>query len=200
MTFKDQTPWQTIGPFFHAALPWKGAASIGPHPGDAGARPELIPDGKDDLPRADWSRTDGELILVRGRVLDGHGECVPDALLEAWQANPSGTFEKDFSLFARCATDADGVFQFTSLRPGAVTDSNRAVHAPHLSLSIFARGILSRLITRVYFNDSDKNSNDPTLKQIPPERRSTLIARANGDGYHHDIVLQGAGETVFFEL
>ena len=177
-----QTPSQTIGPFFHFSLPWVGGADL------AGPSPT------------------GRVIEVSGRVLDGMGEPVSDALLEIWQADPTGAYggAEGFVGFGRCPTDVQGRYRFRTLFPGRVPAPAGGVlqGAAHRHERILARGLLKRLATRVYFEDGEGNSEDPILALAPPERRATLIATRRGAGadYHFDIVLQGDGETVFFDL
>ena len=182
------TPSQTVGPFFHQCLPW--------------------PDGPDVVPEG----TPGA-VLLSGRVLDGESAPVADALVETWQADPDGRFAhpddprgavawSDFRGFGRCATDADGRFWIRTLKPGAVPAPDGAPQAPHVDVSIFARGLLARLVTRAYFPDEEEpNAADPLLAALPgPEARATLVAVAAPDGYRFDIRLQGEGETVFFAV
>jgi len=177
-----RTPSQTIGPFFSHALPWPD----GPH---------VVPDG---FPGACW---------LRGRVLDGAGEPVPDALIESWQADPAGHLVRGgsgaaggsagFRGFGRCPTDQSGGWAIRTVKPGPVDPSQ----APHLSLSIFARGLMNRVVTRVYFADEPAaNAADPVLSRLPEPARQTLLATPTGDGYALDIHLQGPHETVFFQL
>jgi protocatechuate 3,4-dioxygenase alpha subunit len=185
-----QTPSQTVGPFFHFSLSWPGAETL------------VTPDTK------------GERIEIVGRVLDGDGAPVPDALLEIWQANAEGRYAhpKDeqtkpldpaFRGFGRCASDAEGRFRFATIRPGRVPGRGNALQAPHIAVGLFARGLLRRLVTRIYFEDAAENAEDPILALVrDPARRGTLLAkRAGGDGavYRFDIVLQGKDETVFFD-
>ena len=132
-------------------------------------------------------------------MLDGAGEPIPDAFLEIWHADAEGAFASSFSCFGRCATDDDGTYRFTTIRPGAVTDASGQVHAPHFSLSLYARGIIKRLLTRAYFEDAAENAADPVLALVPASRLSTLMARQEDDGWHFDIHLQGDSETVFFQ-
>jgi protocatechuate 3,4-dioxygenase alpha subunit len=156
------TPSQTIGPFFSHALPWPD----GPH---------VVPDG---YPGACW---------LRGRVLDGAGEPVPDALIESWQAGPPETRR-----FGRCPTDEAGRWAIRTVKPGPPD--------PFLSLSIFARGLMNRVVTRVYFADEPAaNAADPVFSQLPEPARETLLATKASDGYTIDIHLQGENETVFFD-
>jgi protocatechuate 3,4-dioxygenase alpha subunit len=165
------TPSQTIGPFFGHALPWKE----GPYaaaPGTEGA------------------------VWIRGRVLDGAGEPVPDALVESWQAGPSG-----IRGFGRSPTDEQGGYAILTVKPGPVPGPDGTAQAPHLDLSVFARGLLDRVVTRVYFADEGPaNDADPVLSGIDEPERGTLIARAAEDGYAFDIRLQGEHETVFFDV
>ncbi len=181
MTALNPTPGQTAGPFFGYALPYPGG-------------PELVPPGRADA------------IRVTGQVLDGAGQPVPDALLELWQAGPdgevpqvSGSFRRDgwtFTGWGRAATDADGRYTFSTLRPGPTATGG----APFFALALFARGLLDRLLTRIYLpEDTAAHELDPLLSSLPLERRSTLIAAAGPGGYRFDIVLQGAAQTVFLQ-
>jgi protocatechuate 3,4-dioxygenase, alpha subunit len=180
-----QTPWQTVGPFFHYGLIRKGGA-------------DLVADGHD-----------GRIAIV-GRVIDGDGQPVPDALVEIWQADAAGRYahpddpdhaitDPAFLGFGRSATQADGLFCFTTIRPGRVAGPGNSLQAPHIAIGIMARGLLKRLTTRLYFADAPENAEDPILALIPPERRGTLIAERDGDAWRFDIVLQGAAETVFLD-
>jgi protocatechuate 3,4-dioxygenase, alpha subunit len=163
------TPSQTIGPFFSHALPWKD----GPHVVAAGT------------PGAFW---------VRGRVLDGAGDPVPDALIESWQVSPDSCRG-----FGRCPTDEDGRWAILTVKPDPVPWPDGGTQAPHLVLSVFARGLLNRVVTRVYFAD-EPNDADPVLATLPEVDRGTLIAQPSDDGYRFDIRLQGEHETVFFAV
>jgi len=193
-----QTPWQTVGPFFHYCLTWKGGSDLTGQ-STAGARVDLIAEGHDHLASHSLgSPAVGEPIELTGQVLDGAGDPVPDAMLELWHADGAGRYPSDFSTFGRCAVDDDGRFQFTTVRPGAVTDADGTVHAPQISVGVFARGIIKRLLTRIYFEAAPENSNDPVLIRVPEARRHTLIARGRGSTWSFNIVLQGADETVFF--
>lgn len=208
-----QTPWQTVGPFFHYALPWRGGADL-VGGADIGARTDLVPDGhyllRDPAQRGPIA---GEPIQIAGCVYDGDGAPVPDALIELWQANAAGRYaspaddradlplDADFSGFGRASTGPDGSYRFRSIRPGRVPGPGNALQAPHAALSILGRGILKRLVTRIYFEDDAANEADPVLALVPAGRRHTLIARRDGDGrYRLDIRLQGADETVFFDI
>jgi protocatechuate 3,4-dioxygenase alpha subunit len=185
------TPTQTIGPFFS---------------------PALLRDPLNDLTTAE---TVGERIRVEGRVVDGAGQPVPDALIEIWQANAHGRFnhprdrrelplDPAFTGYGRSGTDDDGVYWFETVKPGPVPFEGDRMQAPHLSVIVHARGMLNHAQTRLYFGDEAANADDPVLALVPADRRSTLIARREeADGkvvYRLDIVLQGRGETVFFNI
>jgi protocatechuate 3,4-dioxygenase alpha subunit len=163
------TPGQTVGPFFGYALPF---------PLDN----ELVPPG-----------TPGAVTL-RGRVHDGHGEPVPDALLELWQADADGNVVQEpgslrrdgasFTGFGRASTDAEGRYTFTTVVPGA----------PFFAITVFARGLLNRLFTRAYLPD---RAGDPFLETVDADRRSTLLTTQDETGFVFDVHLQGERETVF---
>lgn len=152
----------------------------------------------------------GQRVTIRGRVLDGDGKSVNDALVEVWQANaegkyadPADTQEKPltpgFVGFGRSPTDDDGMFHFTTVKPGTVPGSDGTIQAPHLVVVVFMRGLLRHLVTRLYFPDEPANATDPILRLVPEERRATLIARPVEDGtLAWNILLQGPDETVFF--
>jgi protocatechuate 3,4-dioxygenase alpha subunit len=132
-------------------------------------------------------------------VLDAAGAPVPDALVEVWQADGDGDFpdadDGGFPGFGRCLVDDDGGYSFSTCKPGRVD----GVQAPHVDLSVFARGLLQRVVTRVYFPDEqDANAADPVLASIDEARRSTLVAEPVDDGLRFDIHLAGERETVFF--
>jgi protocatechuate 3,4-dioxygenase alpha subunit len=171
MTEHGLTPSQTVGPFFAIGLPWADG-------------PYAVPE---DAPGAVW---------LRGQVIDGAGEPVPDAMVETWQADGDGR------RFARCATDPDGRYAILFVKPRPVTGPDGGTQAPHLAMSVFARGLLDRVVTRVYFDDEPvANAADPVLALIAdPERRDTLVAVSATDGYRLDIRLQGDGETVFLAI
>lgn len=137
---------------------------------------------------------DGETICLRGFVYDGDGVGVPDAFLECWQGDR----------FTRVGTDARGAYTLNSVRPNGVPAGESLTQAPHLSLAIFARGLLNHLFTRVYFADDAVNADDPVFQRVPADRRHTLIAIRDADQsepvFRFDIVLQGNGETVFFDF
>ena len=192
------TPSQTVGPFFSFGLVW-----------DDG--PFVVPEG-----------TPGA-FRIGGTIYDGAGVPVPDAAVETWQADPDGRFDhpddprgpvrwKDFRGFGRSATDPGGRYSLLTVKPGRLPAAGGGAdgwEAPHLNVSLFSRGMLVRLVTRIYFPDEEEaNAEDPVLTSIDPARRATLIARiAQGDptepdplDYRFDIHLQGEHETVFFDL
>jgi protocatechuate 3,4-dioxygenase alpha subunit len=162
------TPSQTVGPYLAIGLPW--------------------PDGPDVVP----DNTPGR-IRIFGTVYDGDGAPIPDAMIETWQADPDGGFGTDFRGFGRCPTDDDGAYEIFTVKPGLLGDGQ----ARHVDVNVFARGMLNRCVTRIYFADAD---DDPVLASVPEERRNTLIAEPTDDGYRFDVILQGEGETVFFKL
>ena len=182
------TPSQTVGPFFLVAVPVRG-------------RETLV-----------TSATAGPRIVVEGSVRDGAGDFVPDALLEIWQANAAGHCnhpddrrcqepDRAFDGFGRVATDEAGGFAIETIKPGPVPGPDGRPQAPHLLVGLFARGLLTRLVTRIYFEDEASNTDDAILASVPAGRRATLIARQAAEGrYRFDIVLQGTGETVFFDV
>jgi protocatechuate 3,4-dioxygenase alpha subunit len=155
----------------------------------------------------------GERIEISGCILDGDGQPVPDGILEIWQANSLGKYahpedsqqkpvELSFTGFARVPTDDNGRFHFTTIKPGRVPGPDESLQAPHLVVSVFTRGLLRRLVTRMYFPGEASNTEDFALKLVDPQRRSTLIAK-DVDGQpgnlQWNIILQGADETVFFD-
>ena len=212
-----QTPWQTTGPFFHFALPWKGCADL---TGDSemGARADLCVTGHDVLVRhSATSRhlAQGARIELIGQVWDNTGAPMMDTLIEIWQAGASGRYphpedrrselpaDPNFTGFGRCAADKNGGFRFRTVRPGRVPGPGNTLQAPHIALGMVGPGILKRLATRIYFSDAAENAEDPILALVPEERRATLIAarEANGSNiYRFDIHLSGPRETVFFEF
>jgi len=188
------TPSQTVGPFLAIGLPWPDG-------------PFVVPEG-----------TPGA-ITIAGRVLDGAGEPVGDALIETWQADPAGRFAHPddpreatasapagFRGFGRCPTDEAGRYRIVTLRPGPLPCPDGGLEAPHLDVSVFARGLLDRVVTRIYFPDeAQANAADPVLAGITDgERRATLIAVAEPGGkageFRFDIRLQGSHETMFFDV
>jgi protocatechuate 3,4-dioxygenase, alpha subunit len=182
------TPSQTVGPYFAIGLPFA-------------AGPYVVPDG-----------TPGA-IQVAGRVYDGAGDLVTDFLIETWQADPDGrladlhghgerTQLSGFRGFGRCGyEDGDGSYEIITVKPGCVAGPGGRLQAPHINVSVFARGLLNRCVTRLYFADeADANADDPVLRTVPAARRETLLAQPTEDGYRFDIRLQGARETVFFDI
>ncbi|MDA8372248.1 MAG: protocatechuate 3,4-dioxygenase subunit alpha [Nocardiopsaceae bacterium] len=182
------TPSQTVGPYLHIGLPW--------------------PDG----PFAVAEGSPGG-IWIRGALYDGAGAPVPDGLIETWQADPDGRFAHDndprgavarpgFRGFGRCPTDQNGEYAIYTLKPGPVPGAGDTPQAPHIDVSVFARGMLNRTVTRIYFPDELRaNEADPVLSSIADAaERATLIAGATADGYRFDIRLQGENETVFFDI
>jgi len=212
-----QTPWQTTGPFFHFALPWKGCADL---VGDSelGARADLCAPNHDVLVRHNGTTRNlarGERIELVGQIWDNTGAPMLDTLIEIWQASASGRYphpedkrselstDPNFSGFGRCAADKSGAFRFRTVKPGRVPGPGNTLQAPHIALGMIGPGILKRLATRVYFSDAPENAEDPILALVPEERRSTLIAMREANGanvYRFDIHLSGPRETVFFEF
>ena len=176
-----RTPSQTVGPFFSIAIP---------QPGEDHVVPEHTPGA----------------IWIRGRMIDGAGDPVPDGLIETWQADPDGRFPGDgapgwFRGLGRGATDSDGRYAVLTIKPGAVPTADGRPQAPHIDVFVFARGLLRHLATRIYFPDEvEANERDPGLSAIDASARATLIAAPTADGFRFDIRLQGDGETAFFEL
>jgi protocatechuate 3,4-dioxygenase, alpha subunit len=156
----------------------------------------------------------GTIITVQGRILDADRLPVSDAVIEIWQANSFGKYshpedeqdkplEPGFSGFGRCPTDPDGTFIFRTVKPGSVPSSTGVPQAPHINVSIFMRGLLDRLVTRIYFLGDERNNTDEILKLIEPARRSTLFARpeiSDPNFYVWNVILQGPAETVFFDF
>lgn len=154
----------------------------------------------------------GEKITISGRVIDGEGKPVPDAMLEIWQANSHGkyahpedtqnkTLEPGFQGYGRMGVDENGGFLFTTVKPGAVPGPDGKMQAPHIAVSVFARGLLLRLVTRIYFPEDAANGDDYVLNLVEPARRATLIARKTAvlGALEWNVILQGADETVFFD-
>ena len=207
-----QTPSQTVGPFFHFGLPWKGGADL-VGKSDLGARPELFsPEHYVLRNAAERSTPEGEIIEIVGSVVDGKGDAVPDAIIEIWQANSYGRYDsasddredvaldRNFRGFGRSSTSEQGEFRFRTVRPGPVPGLGNSRQSPHIAVSVLARGLLKRLATRIYFGDED-NELDPILSLVPIDRRHTLVAEMEQPGvWRFDIVLQRDGETVFFDL
>jgi protocatechuate 3,4-dioxygenase alpha subunit len=184
------TTSQTVGPYFKIGLHWLN-------------RDNLIGEG-----------VSGERVTIQGRVFDGDGVPVPDAILEIWQANAHGKFdhpedtqdkplEPGFKGYGRVPVSAEGLFRFATIKPGPVPGPDGNEQAPHLVVSVFMRGLERRLVTRIYFPDEPRNAADFILNLVDLARRSTLIAKktAGGPGtLEWNVVLQGPDETVFFDL
>jgi protocatechuate 3,4-dioxygenase, alpha subunit len=182
------TPSQTVGPYFLIGLDW----------GDAGKY-------------AAKKGTEG-LLRVHGFVLDGNGDPIPDSLVETWQADADGRFDHTddprgaadwagFTGFGRSPADEDGGYEIFTIKPGTFPDAEGNTEAPHLTVRVFARGVLVGITTRIYFEDEEEaNASDPVLARVPKDRRGTLIAKQTDDGYRFDIHVQGPQETVFFDV
>jgi protocatechuate 3,4-dioxygenase, alpha subunit len=151
---------------------------------------------------ADLTRfgAEGERMRLIGTISDGDGQPVTDACVELWQADPPA--DDGFSGWGRCGTDAEGNFHFVTVKPGAVAGRGNQIQAPHLAITLFARGLLKALVTRAYFEGEPRNESDPLLCAIEdPRRRATLVAkRVDADTWRLDIRLQGEGETVFLDV
>ena len=182
------TASQTVGPFFLDALIHVGDENL--------AKPGTL----------------GDVIMLEGKVLDAEGAPVLDAILEILQADVNGNEIADspaarsgslFTGFGRAATDAEGIFRFKTVYPGAASVAGM-VQAPHLDLMVFARGLLKPLVTRIYFAGDPDNARDPVFTQVPVHRRATLEARRDAAlgpaGWRFDVHLQGKNETIFFDF
>ena len=157
---------------------------------------------RDLVPTALADPDDAAAIRIRGRLLDGAGDGVPDGLIEIWQASPAGAYDgRDLAGFGRSGTVDDGRFEFVTVKPGPVAWPAGGLQAPHVAVGIFARGLLKRVVTRLYFPDEvEANDTDPVLSGLPPGRRESLIAIAEDDALRFDIRLQGPQETTFFAV
>ena len=184
----EVTPSQTVGPYFAIGMPYASG-------------PQIVPDG-----------TPGA-IRITGTVYDGRGDTVPDHLIEFWQPDAEGRFADiyghgeqstvaGFRGFGRYGVeDGDGSYAMTTVKPGRVPGPNGKPQAPHIDVTLFARGMLGRVVTRIYFADEpEANALDQVLATVPAARRHTLLAQPTADGYSFDIHLQGPGETVFFDV
>jgi protocatechuate 3,4-dioxygenase alpha subunit len=185
----EVTPSQTVGPFFAIGLPFD-------------AQRLIVPEG-----------TPGA-ITITGSVYDGGGEIVPDHVIEFWQPDGEGRFAdlhghapnstlEGFRGFGRsCEEDGEGIYRMLTVKPGRVPFlGSDTMQAPHIDVTVLARGMLNRVVTRIYFADEQQaNAADPVLQRVPEHRRQTLLAQPTADGYRFDIHLQGEDETVFFEL
>ena len=141
-------------------------------------------------------------IRIRGRLLDGDGAGVPDGMIEIWQASLAGVYASDdVAAFGRVGTGEGGRFELVTVKPGPVGWPEGGLQAPHIAVGVFARGLLKRVVTRLYFPDErEANDADPVLAALPPARRETLIATAEDGGLRFDIHLQGPSETTFFAV
>ena len=191
----ERTPSQTVGPYLH----------IGLVPGPYGVREIFSPAVAD-------AGMPGTHIRIEGRVLDGAGNVLPDAMLEIWQADGQGRYahpadgrplaSNSFRGFGRVATGPDGGYHFQTVKPGQVKGPGGKLQAPHINVGVFARGVLKRLFTRIYFAGDPANASDPILALVPADRRDTLMAGPDAARlglFKFDIILQGANETVFFD-
>lgn len=188
MTDHGLTPSQTVGPFLSIALAWPDGGDV-VEPGTPGA------------------------ITIIGVLRDGAGDPVPDGMIEIWQADADGRFDHPddprgatgsagFRGFGRALTDAQGSYAFRTIKPGPLPAEEGGTEAPHLDLSVFARGMLDRVVTRIYFPDeAAANAGDPVLRSLAPEQAAALTAAAESrDVLRFDITLQGDGETPFFRV
>jgi len=179
---------QTIGPYLRIGLEWMQIEDVAP------------------------SGIPGQRVRIEGRILDGDGKPVNDAAVELWQANSHGKYaspedsqdkplEAAFRGYGRSLTDDGGMFRFRTIKPGRVPGPDGKLQAPHLVITIFMRGLLKQLMTRMYFPEEPANADDPVLNLVPPERRATLIAKTTGEGgLQWNVILQGKNETVFFDF
>jgi protocatechuate 3,4-dioxygenase alpha subunit len=178
---------QTIGPYLRIGLEWMVIEDLAP------------------------AGISGERVRIEGRVIDADGKPVNDAAVEIWQANSHGRYaspednqdkplERGFRGYGRSLTDDAGAFRFRTIKPGRVPGPDGTLQAPHLVVTIFMRGLLKQLVTRMYFPDEPANAEDAVLKLVPAERRSTLVARKRDNVLEWNIVLQGRNETVFFDF
>jgi protocatechuate 3,4-dioxygenase alpha subunit len=184
------TTWQTVGPFFRIGFSWLYRESL--------AGPGVS----------------GEPVEILGRILDGDGNPVPDGIVEIWQANSQGKYahpddpqekpaEEGFTGYGRVPTNDAGRFRFSTIKPGRVPGPDGKLQAPHLQVSVFTRGLLRRLITRIYFPDELSNAEDFALNLVEAGRRGTLVAKkidGRPGALEWDVILQGPAETVFFDV
>jgi protocatechuate 3,4-dioxygenase, alpha subunit len=187
-----QTPAQTVGPFYAIGL--------------TSRRMNLLV----------TDSTQGERIRIEGRVFDGDGKPISDAMVEIWQANTYGRYnhpddkqekplDPSFTGWGRSGTDENCFYSFETIKPGPVPGPGDSVQAPHINVAVFARGMLTHAFTRIYFADEPANQADPVLKLVKNKaRQSSLIAARTEQNrkpvYHFDIRLQGKDETVFFDM
>ncbi len=202
----DITPSQTVGPFFAYGLTPKGRCHWDPN--GSYSWKETV---GDNLVTPDAT---GEKIRIEGRVIDGDGQPINDAMIEIWQADSQGRYASPadersrpnamFKGFGRSATDKGGVYSFDTIKPGAVPGPNGKTQAPHIVVCVYSRGMLRQIYTRLYFADDPANRADPILTLVPEDRRATLLAHKRASGgqtvYRFDIRVQGENETVFFEI
>lgn len=200
---KGITPSQTVGPFFAYGLTPKGRAHWDPN--GTYAWKETV---GDNLVTPD---AEGQKIRLEGRITDGDGAPIGDAMIEIWQADAQGRYASPrdprrpsnakFKGFGRSATDKDGMFGFETVKPGPVPGQGGKSQAPHVVFCIYSRGMLRQVYTRCYFPDEAANASDQILNLVPADRRQTLIAKkGQGNAYRFDIRMQGDGETVFFDI
>lgn len=188
------TTSQTVGPYLHIGLSGLNCADL----------------------TAGLTALDTPPVVIEGRVTDGQGKPVPDGMIEIWQADAQGVYQhpddprysgadaakSGFTGFGRLPTEPDGSFRITTIKPGRVAGPDGTLQAPHLVVSLFMRGLLKHLSTRMYFPDeAQANQQDWILQQVPAARRATLVAQAGDNGtLRWNVNLQGAGETVFFDI
>ncbi|MGE8617052.1 MAG: protocatechuate 3,4-dioxygenase subunit alpha [Achromobacter spanius] len=188
------TTSQTVGPYLHIGLSGLNCADL------TAGHPDL----------------DAPPVVIEGRVTDGQGNPVPDGMIEIWQADAQGVYrhpddpryagadaaKSGFTGFGRMPTEPDGSFRITTIKPGRVAGPDGTLQAPHLVVSLFMRGLLKHLSTRMYFPDEAvANEQDWILRQVPAARRATLVAQAGDNGIlRWNVILQGAGETAFFDI
>jgi protocatechuate 3,4-dioxygenase, alpha subunit len=185
------TPWCTVGPYFSVTVT------------DANCvRAIAAPDAK------------GERLKLLCSVFDRDGKCVPDTLIEIWQANADGKYnhpddrqaksiDSAFRGFGRQVTDEYGACEFETIKPGRVPGRGKSLQAPHLEVGVFTRGVLKHLATRIYFSGDAANSDCPVLALVPKARRATLMAQpvaGQPETWRHEIYLSGPKETVFFDV
>lgn len=195
-----ETPSQTAGPYIHIGATPNFVGNDGVYPADLGVT--MVNE-----------KTKGERIAITGRVIDGSGAALRDALLEIWQADADGLFnsrsemrgtaDPEFTGWGRQPVDLEtGIYRFETIKPGRVPFPDGRLQAPHIMVWIVARGINMGLHTRMYFSDEEAaNADDPVLARIEHQMRvPTLIAKADGNRYTFDIYLQGENETVFFDI
>jgi len=202
----DITPSQTVGPFFAYGLAPNGRCQWDPN--GSYSWKETV---GDNLITPD---TSAQKMRIEGRITDGDGAPINDAMLEIWQADAQGRYahprddrarpNAKFKGFGRSATDKDGNYSFDTVKPGAVAGPGGQPQAPHIVFCIFSRGMLRQIYTRLYFSDEAANAGDPILTLVPADRRGTLVAHKSMRGelpiYRFDIRVQGENETVFFDI